>query len=83
MLRLIYMHLPLGAAYPYKLAEQWTSGLGRYLEYQKYNILGTCASPDIYALALGCCMPLGVVSSSQAKHSCLCYNLYIYTCTRI
>ena len=34
--------------------------------------------PDIYALALGRCAPSGVVRIYQAKHSCLCYNLYIY-----
>ena len=35
--------------------------------------------PDIYALAFGHCVPLGVMCIYEAKHSCLCYNLYIYT----
>ena len=42
----------------YKLAEQLTSGLGRFLECQKCNIsynTGTRALPDIYLLALGRC----------------------------
>ena len=34
--------------------------------------------PDIYAIALGRCAPSGVLHIYQAKHSCLCYNLYIY-----
>ena len=41
-----------------------------------YNT-GTRALPDIYALALGAA-PLGIVRILyQAKHSCLCYNLYL------
>ena len=53
-----------------------------------YNT-GTRALPDIYALALGRAAPSGVVRIYQrargrvriyqAKHSCLCYNLYIRT----
>ena len=39
---------------------------------------GTRALPDVYTLALGCAAPLGVVCIYQAKHSCLCYNLYIF-----
>ena len=45
--------------------------------YISYNT-GTRALPDIYALALGRCMPSGIVHIYQAMHSCLCYNLYIY-----
>ena len=45
--------------------------------YISYNT-GTRALPDIYALALGRCAPLGIVHIYQAKHSYLCYNLYIY-----
>ena len=41
-----------------------------------YNT-GTRALPDIYALALGCCSPLGIVCIYHAKYSCLCYNLYL------
>ena len=44
--------------------------------YISYNT-DTCALPDIYALALGRCAPLGIVHIYQATHSCLCYNLYI------
>ena len=46
------------------------------VEYISYNT-GTHALPDIYTLTLGCCAPLGIVHIYQAKHSCLCYNLYI------
>ena len=46
------------------------------MEYITYNT-GTRALPDIYALALGRCVPWGVVRIYQAKHSCLCYNYYI------
>ena len=46
--------------------------------YISYNT-GTRALPDIYALALGRCVPLGIVHIYQAKHSCLCYNLYTHT----
>ena len=42
-----------------------------------YNT-GTRTLPDIYALALGRCVPSGIVRIYQAKHPCLCYNLYIY-----
>ena len=39
----------------------------------------TLPCTDIYALALGHCAPSGIVRIwYQAKHSCLCYNLYIY-----
>ena len=44
--------------------------------YISYNT-GTCALPDIYALALGRCAPSGIVHIYQATHSCLCYNLYL------
>ena len=47
------------------------------VEYISYNT-GTRALPDIYALALGRCATSGVMRIYQAKHSCLCYNLYIY-----
>ena len=46
------------------------------VEYISYNT-GTCALPDIYALVLGRCAPSGIVHIYQAKHPCLCYNLYI------
>ena len=46
------------------------------MQHISYNT-GTSALPDIYALALGRCEPLGVMRIYQAKHSCLCYNLYI------
>ena len=46
------------------------------MEYISYNT-GTRALPDIYALALGRCAPSGIMHIYQAKHSCLCYNLYI------
>ena len=46
------------------------------VEYISYNT-GTRALPDIYALALGCCVPSGIVHIYQAKHSSLCYNLYM------
>ena len=39
---------------------------------------GTCALPDMSALALGCCAPSGIVRRYQAMHSCLCYNYYIW-----
>ena len=45
--------------------------------YISYNT-GARALPDIYALVLGCCVPLGIMHIYQAKYSCLCYNLYIY-----
>ena len=45
--------------------------------YISYNT-GTRALPDIYALALGRCVPLGIMHIYQAMHSCLCYNLCIY-----
>ena len=51
-----------------KLAEQTTSGLGRFLECWKCNIFydtGICALPDIYAFTLWHCMPLGVVRIYQ------------------
>ena len=48
--------------------------------YISYNT-GTRALPDIYALALGCCTPSGIVRIYQAKHSCLCYNLYMLNAT--
>ena len=51
------------------------------MEYISYNT-GTRALPDIYALALGRCAPSGIVRIYQAKHSCLCYNYYIYRHTR-
>ena len=47
------------------------------MEYISYNT-GTRALPDIYALALRRCAPSGIVRIYQAKHSCLCYNYYIY-----
>ena len=47
------------------------------MEYIGYNT-GTRALPDMYALALGRCAPSGIVHIYQAKHSCLCYNYYIY-----
>ena len=61
-------------------------GLDRFLERRKCNIsynTGTHALPDIYALALRGCTPRalcpsGIVCIYQAKHSCLCYNCYIY-----
>ena len=31
-----------------------------------------------YALALGCCTPLGIMHLYHTTHSCLCYNLYIH-----
>ena len=51
--------ITVGVCYYYKLAEQWTLGLGRFLECQKCNIIisyntGTRALSDIYILALGC-----------------------------
>ena len=47
-----------------------------FLECRKCNIL-------VITQALVLCLtythsPLGVVRIYQAKHSCLCYNLYIY-----
>ena len=50
------------------------------MQHISYNT-GTCALPDTYALALGRCVPSGTVHIYQAKHSCLCYNLYIYICS--
>ena len=38
---------------------------------------GTRALPDMSALALRCCAPLGVVHTYQAMHSCQCYNYYM------
>ena len=31
-----------------------------------------CVFPDIYALAVGCCTPLGIMHIYQATHPCLC-----------
>ena len=42
--------------------------------YISYNT-GTRVLPDIYALALRRCAPLGIVHIYQATYSCLCYNL--------
>ena len=50
------------------------------MEYISYNT-GKSALLDIYALALGRCVPSGVMHIYQEKHSCLCYNFYIYTHT--
>ena len=48
------------------------------VEYISYNI-GTHAVPDIlYARCLREYSARGRVHIYQAKHSCLCYNLYIY-----
>ena len=69
--------------YVYKLAEQSISGLCRFLECQRCNILvithaGTRALPDIYALALMYCVLFGVMHIDQTKYSCLYINIYIY-----
>ena len=50
-----------------------------FLSVQKWKILvimGTCALPDIYTLALGPAA-LGLVCTYQAKHLCPWYNYYI------
>jgi len=47
------------------------------VQYITYNT-GNRALPDISALALGHCAPLGIMRIYQAKHSCPCYNYYIY-----
>ena len=59
----------------YKVAEQSNSALGRLLGCWKYNIV-------VITQALMLCLiythsPSGIVHIYQAKHSCLCYNLYI------
>ena len=46
------------------------------MQYISYNTAGRDL-PDIYALALGRCAPLGVVRIYLANPSLLCYNLYI------
>ena len=55
----------------------------KYNSPRKCNILiVTCALGIcliyIYVLALGHCMPSGVVGIYQANPLCPCYNLYIY-----
>ena len=55
-------------------AEQFSFRFGWFLRvpqvvYISYNT-GTCALPDIYALALGRCAPSGIVHIYQAKPQC-------------
>ena len=75
----------------YKKAKQWSSGFGRFWECQKCNILVITQalvlcliythSPSIRTTPtralLGCCAHRGRVRIYQAKHPCLCYNLYL------
>ena len=54
--------------------------LGRFYECQKYNNIsynvGTHALPDMYALgSRASCIHF---RTYQAKHSCPCYNYYMY-----
>ena len=48
------------------------------MQYISYNTAGR-DFPDIYALALGHCVPSGVVRIYPANPSLLCYNLYMLT----
>ena len=63
-----YMHALIDDLAGAKVAEQSTSGLGRFLECWKCNIFyDTCIRtlPDIDVLTLGHCVPLGVVRIYQ------------------
>ena len=64
-------------------AEQWTSGLGRFLECWGCDML--VMTWALVLCLIRVCSPLGAVHPwvcvmliYQARHSCLCYNLHIY-----
>ena len=66
----------------YMLAEQLSTGLGRFLGCQKCNILVIIQSRVLYLIYIHSPLdtvhvPLGVMCIYQAKHSCLCYNLQL------
>ena len=64
----------------YKPAEHFPSSLDRFLEYRKCNIL--VITQALMLCLINTHMPSGIVCIYYAKHSCLCYNLYINTsCT--
>ena len=61
----------------YKEAELLMSGLGRFLECRKWNILVITWALGIFLIYMPAALRLGHIY--QANPSCPCYNYYIFT----
>ena len=76
-------YLPQSRSVSVTIKASWAVdfSLGQILERQKCNKLVITQAIMlclIHAIALRCCVPLGIVRIYQTKYSCLCYNLYIF-----